>query len=120
MIQAPEMTSAERLALAELERRAGRLYVRQRLGLERDYEASFRRPKHVLDIENWLITPTLIRGCLRLMCLHERGRRNALDIQVRHHEVSLPSLHPAFEGFMLLQLSDLHVDMNLEFIPALI
>ena len=52
--------------------------------------------------------------------LHRRGRRNALEIQVRHNEVPLPHLPAAFNGFTVLQLSDLHIDINTEFVDVLI
>jgi predicted MPP superfamily phosphohydrolase len=52
--------------------------------------------------------------------LYERGRRNALAIEVRMNEVPLTGLPSAFDGFTLLQLSDLHVDINREFVDALI
>ena len=41
-----------------------------------------------------------------------RARRNALDIRIEHHDVTLSQLPPAFDGFTLLQLSDLHLDIN--------
>jgi predicted MPP superfamily phosphohydrolase len=104
-----------------LERRLGPLYVKQRLGLERDYEAHvFRKGTHFFHIENWYSIHGLIRGSLRLVGLHGRGRRNALAIRVRRQNVPLPGLPEAFEGFTVLQLSDLHIDINGEFADALI
>ncbi len=47
---------------------------------------------------------------LRLLGLFERGRRNAIDIRLRRLELRFPGLPPAFDGFRLLQLTDLHVD----------
>ena len=41
-------------------------------------------------------------------------------IQVRHNEVPLPHLPAAFNGFTVLQLSDLHIDINTEFVDVLI
>lgn len=120
-MKSPELTHAEMAALAGLEPRLGRLYVRQRLGLERDYEAQvFHKGTHFLHIENWYSVHTLIRASLRLVGLHGRGRRNALAIEVRRHDVWLANLPPAFDGFTLLHLSDLHVDINDRFLPALI
>jgi hypothetical protein len=120
-MRSPELTSAEQAALAGLEARLGRVHVRQRLGLERDYESHiFRRGTHFFHIENWYSVHALIRWSLRLAGLHGRGRRNALDIRVREHEVALASLPAAFDGYRLLQLSDLHVDLTPAFVPALI
>lgn len=120
-MRSPEITAAERSALAMLHERLGHLHVRQRLGLERDHEAQiFRQGTHFFHLENWYSMHGLIRGCLRLTGLHGRGRRNALDIQVRRHDVTLPTLPAAFDGFTILHLSDLHVDSSTEFADALL
>lgn len=37
---------------------------------------------------------------------------NIMDLRIEHHEVILPSLPAAFEGFRLLQLADLHCDLD--------
>ena len=44
--------------------------------------------------------------------LRERGLRNIMNIRVEEHEVYLPTLPQAFEGFRLLQLTDLHCDLD--------
>ncbi|WP_046862992.1 metallophosphoesterase [Microvirga massiliensis] len=120
-MRSPEITREEEAALAALEPRLGRLHVRQRLGLEHDFEAQvFREGTHFFHVENWYSFHGLIRGSLRLTGLHRRGRRNALDIKVRTNEVPIRNLPPAFDGFTLLQLSDLHLDMNTRFLDALI
>jgi uncharacterized protein len=119
-MRSPDLTTAERDALAALEPRLGPGYVRQRLGLERDFEATgSRRRIHLLNSDNRHLQG-VIRSSLRLVGLHGRGRRNALAIQVRSQEISLSHLPQALDGFTLLQLSDLHVDINAEFVDALI
>ena len=116
-----DVSQEEMIALAALEPRLGRLHLRQRLGLERDYESHiFRRGTHFLHIENWVSLHALIRGCLRLAGLNGRAQRNALAIDVRRNEVLLADLPQVFEGFTLLHLSDLHVDMSERFVPALV
>jgi predicted MPP superfamily phosphohydrolase len=120
-MRSPELTPEEEEALAALEPRVGRVLLRQRLGLERDHEAQvFRRRTHFFHLENWDSMHGLIRGSLRLVGLHERGRRNALEIEVRHHDVPIPHLPEPFDGFTLLHLSDLHVDINEAIVGALI
>jgi uncharacterized protein len=47
---------------------------------------------------------------LKLSGQHERGVRNAWDVALREVEVRLPRLPPAFDGFTVLHLSDLHLD----------
>jgi predicted MPP superfamily phosphohydrolase len=119
-MRSPELSAEEKAALAQLETRLGRLHVRQRLGLERDYEAHiFRKGTHFFHLENWYSIHALIRWGLRLAGLHGRGQRNALDIRVQHHDVHIPDLPRAFDGFTLLHMSDLHVDMSPGFVHAL-
>lgn len=52
----------------------------------------------------------IINAGLRSTRIYQRGLRNALDVQVRQFDVFLPKLPPAFEGYSILHLSDLHVD----------
>jgi predicted MPP superfamily phosphohydrolase len=120
-MKSPEMDDREQQDLATLEKRIGRLHLRQRLGLERDYEARvFRRGTHFFHLENWYSIHSVIRNSLRLVGLHGRGRRNALKIEVRENVITLPDLPRTFQGYTVLQLSDLHVDMTAGFVSALI
>lgn len=97
----------------ELERRLGRLHARQRLGIEQDHEAQiFGQGLNFFHVENWYSVHSVIRTALKLAGLYERGRRNAERLVVRRNEVRCRNLPPAFDGFTLLHLSDLHVDMN--------
>jgi predicted MPP superfamily phosphohydrolase len=49
---------------------------------------------------------------LPLLRLQEQGRRNALDVRLRHEELAFPSLPVPFAGFRLLLMSDLHIDQD--------
>ena len=116
-----ECTEAEQRKLAALEPRIGHVHLRQRLGLEGDYEAHvFRRGTHFFHLENWYSVHTLMRLALTVLCLHGRGRRNALRIQLRHHDVALAGLPRGFDGYTLLHLSDLHLDMSEAHVACLI
>ena len=96
-----------------LEQRLGRLHARQRLGIEKDYEAHiFGHGINFFHIENWYSIHSVIRNTLKLTGLYWRGRRNAENIQVRHHDVRRPELPTAFDGFTILHLSDMHVDIS--------
>jgi predicted MPP superfamily phosphohydrolase len=44
--------------------------------------------------------------------LYGRARRNAENVQIRRHDMIMPELPVAFDGFTILQISDLHVDMS--------
>lgn len=105
--------SADEDIICRLEQRLGRLYARQRLGIEDDREGRvFGQGINYFHPENWYFSPAVIRGALRLSGLYGRARRNAADVQVRHHDIVVPALPAAFDGFTILQISDLHVDMN--------
>lgn len=104
-----------------LEARVGRLHLNQRLGIETDYEARiFGQGRTLFHIENWYSIHGLMRGVLRLMGMHARGQRNARSVQVNHNEIILPQLPPAFEGYRILHISDMHLDMAPDMPNALI
>jgi len=108
-----DCTEAERRELAVLEPRIGHVHLRQRLGLESDHESHvFRRGTHFFHLENWYSVHKLLRLALSLAGLHGRGRRNVLRIQLRRHDVPIANLPDAFDGYTLLHLSDLHLDMS--------
>jgi predicted MPP superfamily phosphohydrolase len=117
----PEPSIVETAAMAALETRLGHLHVAQRLGLERDFEAhAARRDSHFFSMEKWYTAPALIRTCLRAVGLYRRGQRNALAIERRENDVSIPGLPDAFDGYTILQLSDPHFDISTGFTEALL
>jgi uncharacterized protein len=113
--------------IEKLEQRLGRLHAKLRLGIEDDHEGRvFGQGINFFHPENWYFSPTLIRGALKLSGLYGRARRNAEEVQIRHHKIIMPGLPAAFDGFTILQISDLHVDMNqgamrrlIDLLPAL-
>jgi len=93
-----------------LEQRLGRLHVRQRLSVEEDHEAQvFGQKLNFFHIENSALA---IEYALKMTGLFWRGRRNAEQVEVRHNCVKARDLPDAFDGFSILQLSDLHCDMS--------
>ncbi len=99
--------------LLKLEQRLGRLHARQRLGIEMDHELQiFGGGINFFHIENWYSVHSVIRNALKLAGLYGRGCRNAESILVRHNEVGFKGLPPSFDGFTILHISDMHVDMN--------
>jgi len=115
-----KMVYMERDILQDLEGRLGAVHARQRLGIEADKEQRvFGRGFNFFHPENWYSAHALIRYTLRVSGFYRRGWRNTLDIRVRRNEVQLEGLPPAFDGFTLLHMSDLHADMNPPAIDAL-
>ena len=51
-----------------------------------------------------------LEAFLRVSGLYPKWVRNAWDVALREIEVKVPRLPPAFDGFTLLHLSDLHLD----------
>jgi predicted MPP superfamily phosphohydrolase len=96
-----------------LEKRLGRRYARQRLGIEKDHEAQiFGQGINFFHIENLTPSHALIRAVLMASGLYWRGVRNAAKVELRHNRIVSSHLPQAFDGYTILQLSDLHVDMS--------
>ncbi len=112
--------------LNSLERRLGRLHARHRISIEDDDEARvFGRGLNYFHSENWY--PTIIANALKLTGLYWRAKKNVERIQIRRNDILFPRLPSSFDGFTILQISDLHVDMNkgamerlIELLPGLI
>lgn len=70
--------------------------------------------------EHGLIRPVFrkaFRGLeagLKVTGLHARGRRNAADTQLNRFDITLNGLPPAFDGYTILHMSDLHADGPLD------
>lgn len=103
----------ELLALKQLEQRVGAFHFKRRLGTEGNYKThASSQEQDSFHIENWYSIHFFIRTTLRCLALHGRGKRNALALRVRHNDIPIKGLSPSFEGYTLLHLSDLHLDMN--------
>src|SRR5262249_15726079 len=99
--------------LAVLEKRLGRRQPRQRLGIEKDHEAQvFGQGLHFFHIQNLPLSPALMRAALMASGLYWRGVSNAACVELRHHRIALRRLPACFDGFTILQLSDLHIDTS--------
>jgi len=70
------------------------------------------RAKKFFFNENRFSFRSLFRSALKVTGLLERGRRNALNLQVTGNEVWIPKLPIAFDGYRILHLSDMHLDAN--------
>lgn len=65
------------------------------------------------------IAAPIVRVGLALTGLARRGAANALDIRLNTIRFALPGLPPAFDGYRILQLSDLHLDIHPELVDRL-
>jgi len=75
-----------------------------------DYEVYLRRSvtPHLQARLFGAVLPALMKLC----GLHKRGLRNLLDIRTVRQEWHIENLPAAFDGFRLVQLSDLHFDIH--------
>lgn len=104
----------------KLRERFNRLHLRQRVGIEGEGEAPlFGQGLTWFHIENWLSFARALQFFLRLSGLSRRAARNCHDIQIRTNEVVMARLPRAFDGFTILQLSDLHIDLSPQFAHVL-
>jgi len=98
---------------ARLHKRLGRVHAMQRLGIESDKERHvFGGGLNFFHPENWYSLTSILRYSLKLTGLYYIGRRNSRRLRVLENSLCLAGLPPAFEGYTILHLSDLHVDMN--------
>lgn len=104
---------SEDKVLDMLEERLGRRHARQRLGVESDHEAQvFGQGINFFHIENMPVGQAVIRALLMASGLYWRGRRNAGKVVLKRNPVHTPQLPKAFDGFTILQISDLHVEQS--------
>ena len=100
-------------ARLRLESRLGPLHARLRLGIEREHEAqAFGQGLSFLHLENLPLMQAMIEIALRVTGTYWRGQANAGKVQLRRNTVHLPNLPSAFDGFVILHLSDLHADLS--------
>lgn len=96
--------------------RISEVHLRQRLGMESESgQHVFGYGRTFFHLENWYSVHAVIRNTLRLMLLLGRGRRNARTLRLRRHRMMVPGLPAEFDGFRILQLSDLHIDVDEDF-----
>ena len=98
--------------LEKLEQRLGPVHAHHRLGMEKDYEDRFNGGINFFHPDKWYSVHSIFTHALKLTGLYRLGTKNAERIQVRRNHVYLPDLPSRFDGFTILHLSDLHVDMS--------
>jgi predicted MPP superfamily phosphohydrolase len=99
--------------LHQLDRRLGSAHARERLRLEAAHEQRMsRRGLASLRLRNLPYSPRLIRGALKSVGLYRRARANAVRVRVEENVLRFANLPDSFDGYTILHVSDLHVDMN--------
>lgn len=110
----------QQTALDAVASRLGREAFAHRVALEEFRDAEFRK---IVTVQGTYLKIHLLRpiqkAILWCMGLWGRGRRELLNPEVRENEVLLGDrLPPEFDGFRLLHLSDLHIDIDEAIVEA--
>jgi predicted MPP superfamily phosphohydrolase len=97
--------------------------IRRRLGEEKTatrlrLQEKLRKRKIVqglglFALDRFLSVNACIGGMIALCGMRARGLRNIHDLRIEEHGVILPGLPAPFEGFRLMQLADLHCDLEI-------
>jgi len=107
------------LHLVELAQRMGMVEFTARLNKEQRLvrEQGKGQGRGFFRLENKCDFYSIVRFGLRATGLWNRAFRNYLDIKLFENEVYLQRLPEAFDGYRILQLTDLHADLHPDF-PA--
>jgi predicted MPP superfamily phosphohydrolase len=85
----------------------------RRLALEHKHEARMSaRRSRLFGLRRWYSPPWIIGTALRCSGLSDRARKNAERVEVRNNVIRSNRLPRPFDGLTILQISDLHADMN--------
>lgn len=96
--------------------------IRQRLGDEKTQKRLQIQEKlkqrqvsqglGLFAMERFFSVNACVGGIISLCGMKKRGLSNILDLRIEQHEVILPGLPASFEGFRIMQLADLHCDLD--------
>jgi uncharacterized protein len=103
------------------ESRLGTAAWKQRMNFQ-VYHASdvFSQGRNLFHFENAESLHILLYTLLKMCGLYGLGNKQFLDIQLESHEWHFPDLPSSFDGYRILQLSDLHLDLDTRLTPRII
>jgi len=101
--------------------RLGPHHYRQRMNIEHYHAAEvFGGGRTRFHPENFPVLRVSLELLLRCTLTYWWGNANARRFRVTEHAASLRRLPPAFDGFRILHLSDLHLDIDPKITTALL
>ena len=119
-VEALERPTSANTEVAALTDRVGRVHMNQRLYLqavetarEQKQGKHFHRGK---DARRFYVN---LYYALKAVGMYGYGYRNFRDVRIRKHEMPISRLPPPFDGFTILQLSDLHLDLDASLTPVI-
>lgn len=104
----------EDLAVAK---RFGRDLYEKRLRHENERELKLNGKVRFCPVPIFKFILTIV---FKITFLWKRGYKNYLSPKVEEHPLTLPRLPKEFDGFRILHLSDLHLDLDAKLVPAII
>ena len=105
----------------KLAQRMGRKLLERRIRKQASLWArEVHQGKGFFMFEGIIPMDALVWHSIELAGLDKVARRNFLDVQIVHNEVVLPQLPAPFDGFRLMQLADLHCDLDPKLIDIII
>ena len=109
----PEAADFHPHAYPEMSRRLGKALFRQRLHEQAYKEAGVTHQEDFFRwIDQYVDFDRLVVRLVRLAGFFGWGYRNFQAIRIVEHPLYHPRLPPALDGFRLLQLSDIHIDLD--------
>ncbi len=115
------ISDEDALAQLALRDRLGCHHYRQRMNTEHYHAAEvFGGGRTRFHPENFPILRITLQCLLRATLTYWWGNWNARQHRVRENTIALRRLPPAFEGYRILQISDLHLDIDPKITTALI
>ncbi|MEM7799506.1 MAG: metallophosphoesterase, partial [Chloroflexota bacterium] len=103
-----------------LSKRFGEGFLRERLLSQISHaDKVFSRGARLMHIENseWIMI--MLYYGLKMMGVYKWGHRNFLDIQTVKNEVVIDRLPVGLDGYRILQLTDLHLDIESKLTPII-
>lgn len=117
-VPSPELSPEE---IAALTARLGPAAFARRLRIQHQLEADPESDEAgPINVQRMVRRMRVLAGLLRAVGLAGWGRRNLLALERRENILRLPGLPAPFRGLRLLQLSDLHADLDPGIVPALL
>ena len=105
----------------KLAQRMGRKLLERRIRKQASLWArEVHQGKGFFMFEGIIPMDALVWHSIELAGLDKVARRNFLDVQIVHNEAVLPQLPAPFDGFRLMQLADLHCDLDPKLIDIII
>ena len=104
-----------------LKQRMGEELLRKRIDLQAYYWVrQLDKATKWWGLRKWMDKDLLFELFIRLSGLYSRGNQNCMKLQLLQNEAVLKDLPPAFEGYRILQISDLHLDLEPALAPIIL